>query len=292
MIKGRVILLNLKVVFSGPGSAQLNASTSLTDSQYIDIINLLERQTGCIFGSQEKWIIEKALAFRMHVLSQKTNKTIQSFAYIEYLKKPNIEKVNFINEVVKLYSEKLSLFSQLPQLLSLGMLIKQKINPVGVQKENPLLIWNAGCLTGEDAVSLAMILSDLKQFSLEIIGSSVFAWAIERASLGNYSASKATTVPEKYLSLLNRNEDSSVNLIDAMRKTISFVYEHPAFVKKKPQPQVIIARNFPISVSFFSNLARQLLLGGYLVLHSQTKIVSFSDITFKKVGPDIYQRVA
>ncbi len=95
------------------------------------------------------------------------------------------------------------------------------------QATDPIRIWIAGCSTGEEAYSVAIILMQfLEQKALnipfQIFASDLDAQAIEKARLGIYSLSTLQDVPEKYLDRYFRKIDGHYQIERNVREACVF----------------------------------------------------------------------
>ncbi|NOY92288.1 MAG: protein-glutamate O-methyltransferase CheR [Deltaproteobacteria bacterium] len=71
-----------------------------------------------------------------------------------------------------------------------------------LREQHRLVVWSAGCSTGEEAYSLAMLIDDSGLFpdwDIRIIGSDISRRVIERAREGVYGASSFRAMPPQYL---------------------------------------------------------------------------------------------
>jgi chemotaxis protein methyltransferase CheR len=165
----------------------------------------------------------------------------------------------------------------------------------------PFRVWCAACSTGEEAYSIAMVLSEcLEVGPWEVVGSDISKRVLERARAGHYSAERAGHVQRSYLHrffLKGVGAQRGTVLVDrTLRERVRFVQIN----LDAPLPHIgifdlIFLRNVMI---YFNNdtkrqvVARALLLlkpGGYFLIgHSET----LSDLTLavKLVAPSIYRK--
>lgn len=277
----------------------------LTEELFQEVVRRIEQQTGYIFGRPEKALFEAALAARLeHPTHVSSGRDLSPGEYFSNTKSDSHEWVSYIDTLVELYSQKLSLFMGLTQLISLGGILKRELT--FDNNRTFFQIWNAGCLTGEAAVSIALILSK-QEIKFRIVASSVSAWAIKQARSGFIPNGKISlSAPQRFL----HQPDLLARVVGGYQTTrqlsdnITYAAENPCWVRGIRPSDVIIARNFPISEKYLSNLVKQLEPRGLLVLHPKTSMpvllttgnskgqrYAVEGIVFKKVGPDIYQRI-
>ncbi len=139
-------------------------------------------------------------------------------------------------------------------------------------------IWSAGCSTGEEAYTLAIILAVMRTdpaLEYQVMGTDIDPQAIEFARMGRYAPKAARSVPEPYLNdffvkssdgyqvskkLRQRVEFSPVNLLDtaAIERLGAF---DAIFCKN-----VLFYFNIPTQESIIERLYRSLNAGGYLFI--------------------------
>lgn len=171
------------------------------------------------------------------------------------------------------------------------------------KKEKDLRIWSAGCSTGEEAYTLAMVLNDyflqeIKLWETSILATDISQRALEIAKQGVYYNEQIKELPlewqEKYFQLLVE-EKSRVK--DNIKKQVIFRHfnlmnEQFPFKKKF---HVIFCRN--VMIYFDSATKRQLvekfynctLPGGYLFIgHSEW--LNKEEIKYKYIIPAVYRK--
>src|SRR2546430_1140335 len=147
-------------------------------------------------------------------------------------------------------------------------------------------IWSAGCSSGEEPYSIAMLLSEAGYYeraAFEIFASDINQQVLAKARRGHYreSAFRATDGPlrDKYFT---RNDDGSWHIHDDIRNRVSFgrlnLYDEPR-VSLLGHLDVIFCRNVII---YFDDLSKKVVVSnfynrltdaGYLLLgHSESRI--------------------
>lgn len=173
-------------------------------------------------------------------------------------------------------------------------------------KDSKLRVWSAAASIGAEAYSIAMMADDLlasKNISLEVVGTDINTDVIQKAKIGLYPMSFASSIDSKYLKaycLQGFDAHEGYFLIDDyLRKKCSFLN---ANLMVAPSPQIgkfdiIFLRNMliyfdgPNKKIIVENVTKALKHGGYLFLgHSET----LSNVTnvVKQVQPTIYKREA
>ncbi|MEL7105792.1 MAG: CheR family methyltransferase [Pseudomonadota bacterium] len=109
------------------------------------------------------------------------------------------------------------------------------------EENRPLRFWVAGCATGEEAYSIAMIAAEalggiekIGKERIQIFATDIDKSALERARLGEYPASALNDVPEKYQEKYFMIRDGRVVVRPELRSIILFslhnVIQDPPFI--------------------------------------------------------------
>jgi chemotaxis protein methyltransferase CheR len=132
-----------------------------------------------------------------------------------------------VGEVVEAMTGKdTSFFRDMVPFLALGeRIIPAIIKAKGRRRE--LRIWCAGCSTGQEAYSVAMVLKDqelkLKGWQVEIFATDLSAEALRKARTGNYSQFEVQRgLPISYLMKYFDELDDSWRLHDNVRNLVNF----------------------------------------------------------------------
>lgn len=170
----------------------------------------------------------------------------------------------------------------------------------------PFKIWSAGCSTGEEPYTLAMVLSEFSEkyaaFDFNIFATDISSRALNAAVTAVYTKEKVSPVPlslkKKYLLKSKDEEKKTVRIIPDLRtkvnfKRFNFLDNHQTFTQNF---NVIFCRNVliyfdrPTQEKVILSLCSKLEPGGYLFLgHSESisnmnlPLVQIRPTTFKKI---------
>nr|MBA4116364.1 PAS domain-containing protein [Rubrobacter sp.] len=142
---------------------------------------------------------------------------------------------------------------------------------------NQLRIWSAGCATGEEAYSLAILISEVLQgesehFNVRIFATDLDEEAVNFARRGIYPESALAGLPEEYVSRYFAEEDGNYQVKKKVRSMV--VFGQHDLAKRAPFPRVdlVVCRN--VLIYFTTELQKRALQlfayslkdGGYLIL--------------------------
>lgn len=271
-----------------------NLTREASDHEIEQICRLLNQRLGFNYTPQKKYLVQSRLNKRLNELNLKSYQD-----YLDLLEKESSE----FNRLVSLVTTNVTSFFResyqfqvlqrelLPDLLSKN------------QKGKRLRCWSAGCSSGEEAYTLAIVMNEAlgEGWDLRILASDISIVKLQEGMTGEYPQEKIEGIPQelrqKYFKQLTAKPDCyqvklklreqihfrKINLVDKMD-----VPEHIKF-------DLILCRNVFIYlarssqekvVQGFYNLLNR---GGYLFLgHSES--LNFSDPRWIPYKRSIYQK--
>lgn len=169
-----------------------------------------------------------------------------------------------------------------------------------------LRIWHAGCSTGEEPYTLAMILREGLQgrglWDVRQLASDIDTSVLEQAEQGIYEADRVAPVPEplrrKYFLRGRGAREGSYQVRPELKQQIAFRHinlldeEWP--IRKDVRFDIVFCRNVviyfdkPTRQRLFARFAEWLVPGGYLFIGHSESLLGHSD-AFLSLGRTIYR---
>jgi chemotaxis protein methyltransferase CheR len=184
---------------------------------------LIYEEAGIRVGVEKKTMLEARLKRRLRALN------IESYAgYCDFLFGPQgkaRETVSFIDVVT---TNKTDFFREAGHFEYLARTALPEM--VDTSGGRPLLVWSAGCSTGEEPYTLAMVMSEYAEahpgLRFRILATDISTVVLERAEAGVYSAENvapvAASLQRKYL-MRSRNRDTGqVRIVPELRRLVEF----------------------------------------------------------------------
>ncbi|MFA9399394.1 MAG: protein-glutamate O-methyltransferase CheR [Clostridiaceae bacterium] len=247
-------------------------------------------------------LFEKKLLIQGRLQKILTQRNFNSFSeYYNYLIKDKTGKAagELLNKVTTNYT----FFMREPQHFEF---FKNTVLPYLIKSDkvnNNMRIWSAGCSSGEEAYTLAMIISDYLgmnkvSWDTKILATDISADVLNIATQGIYDNEKIQNISNSWKRLYFKkyNKDRS-SIMDSIKKEVifrRFNLMNEAFPFKK-KFHVIFCRNVMI---YFDNKTKEKLInkfydwtepGGYLFIgHSES--ISFSNNKYKYIMPSVYRK--
>jgi len=223
--------------------------------------------------------------------------------YTEYLLGPSHaqEREHFINAIT---TNKTDFFREPDHFTYLRAVVLPALTRVrsGVR----LKAWSAGCSSGEEAYTLAMVLAEYAAcqpgFDFAILATDVSTKVLERARVAIYSQSQITPIPPelraKYLLASRDRHERLARVTPDLRRKVSF---HQLNFMDKHYPikdtfEIIFFRNVMIYFdrdtreAVLNKICRHLAPGGYL-FGGHSESLTGLDLPLQPVKPAIYRKV-
>jgi chemotaxis protein methyltransferase CheR len=184
--------------------------------------------------------------------------------------------------------------------------LPELVNAYGLGLRSKLKVWSAGCSTGEEPYTLAMVLSEFASgcpgFRFSILATDISTQVLEKAKLGIYDHDRVDPIPmELRKKYLLRSKDKSKDLVRVapeLRSLVTFrrlnlmdddfgMRESMALIFCR---NVIIYFDKPTQASVLRGLCGHLMRGGYLFTgHSET--LQGIELPLANAATTIYRRL-
>jgi chemotaxis protein methyltransferase CheR len=167
-----------------------------------------------------------------------------------------------------------------------------------------LLFWSAGCSTGEEPYTLAMVLDDYGRqhagFRFRVLATDISTVVLEKAKRGVFHTDAAAPVPlefrRRYFMRSRDRESKLLRVVPELRQTIEFQWLNLMEEFRLPQlVDVIFCRNViiyfdrPTQERLFRKMAGRLTAGGYVFVgHSES--LHHMDVPLVPVAAAIYRK--
>lgn len=169
-------------------------------------------------------------------------------------------------------------------------------------------VWSAGCSSGEEPYTLAIVLSEFaartRGFLFSITATDISAKVLEKAQLGIYEQSQVAMIPpnlfQKYFMRSKERDKGLVRIVPELRSLVRFMRMNlmdEGFTPFERAIDAIFCRNVIIyfhrdtQCRLLNRFCRSLKKGGYLFLgHSET--VHGFDLPLVRTGSTIYRKVS
>jgi len=276
----------------------LNHHLDLPDDIFRQLRDEIYKRTGMFFADSSKYLVQKRLSPRARELSFDSFQ--KYFYFLQYDPRSDAEYDHIFDLIT---TNETYFFREPAQLTAFAEEIVPEL--LARKPVKKLRIWSAGCASGEEPYSIAILLQEngwFKQASIEIFGSDLNQQVLARARRGIYREnsfrSTSQILREKYFA---RQPDGSWQISDEIRNRVSLgrmnIYDQ-ARVSLLGSLDVVFCRNVIIYFDdaskrlVINNFYQRLVDGGYLLLgHSESLISLSTQFKLKHLKNDmVYQK--
>lgn len=268
----------------------------MTDADFNKFSTLIKGEFGIKMPPSKKTMLEARLQKRLRALGFGNHSQ-----YCDYLFSPGgFEKE--LTHLIDVVTTNTTDFFREPKHFE--MLLCTVLPDLSRRLNRPLKVWSAGCSSGEEPYTLAMVLSEFaeqnKAFGFSVLATDISTDILRRAMSAVYPMSKVEVVPMALKKYLLKSKDKSRQLVrvgpELRRKVdfrrLNFMQPFP-FKDKK---DIIFCRNVVIyfdratQEKLFNRFCSLLHRGGYLFIgHSES--ISGMELPVRQIAPTVYQKV-
>jgi chemotaxis protein methyltransferase CheR len=271
----------------------------LSGRDFARLTSFIYAEAGICLGPEKKTMLEGRLKQRLRELH------IESYGhYCEYLLGADglrDEKTSFIDVVT---TNKTDFFRE-PKHFDY---LTQRALPEMMSRSGgqPLLFWSAGCSSGEEPYTLAIVLNEYAEahpgFRFRILATDISTRVLGRAELGIYSSDTVEPIPaplrRKYVMRSRERDSDRARMVPELRRLVEFrrLNFMDADYGLSEKAEGIFCRNVIIyfdratQEKILRRLTNQLKPGGYLFVgHSET--LHDMNLPLEALAPALYRRL-
>ena len=196
-------------------------SDFLCDSDFERFRNLIYDESGIHFSSTNRSILESRLKER---LKRSGLETIDD--YFQLIRRSEEELKILLDSVTTNLTRffRNTAHFQTFEHFVIPDLIQRKRS----RGDTKLRIWSAGCSTGEEPYTIAMILKEIlpREFTFEIVASDISLKSVMIGKEGYYSDNRMNGIPPGYLSTYFTRMEGGYQIKDELKQHIRFDYHN------------------------------------------------------------------
>ena len=276
---------------------------ALSDKEAENFISLIHTHSGIKLDQSKKALISSRLLKRLRILGIDSLKN-----YFDYLQTPEGQNQELGEMIDEITTNKTSFFREKHHFDYLEQTyLPEILGRHSFPWQLELTIWSAGCSTGEEPFTIAMVMTEFiekaKGGNFSIVGTDISTQALLKAWQAVYDSQLIGPIPlayqEKYLMRGKGKQQGNYRVIPELREHITFQYLN--FIEPYwdiPQHiDIIFCRNVMI---YFDRPTRQKIIrkfyehlvpaGLLFIGHSET--LNDLDHSFVPVMPTVYRRLA
>jgi len=269
---------------------------SLSTRDLNRLCQLIYEQSGIRLSADKKLMLEGRLKRRMGKLNLASYK-----AYCEYLFDGGHDSDEIVYLIDVVTTNKTDFFREKAHF---DFLVERALPELTAQSARELLIWSAGCSTGEEPYTLAMVLSEYQRshpsLRYRLLATDISTNVLAKAEMGIFQSSVVRPVPaelkRRYFLRSRDRESDLLRVVPELRAQVRFQRLNlmDEFGMAEPA-DAIFCRNVVIYFDretqerLFEKFCRQLVEGGYIFVgHSES--LHHADLPLVPVAPAVYRK--
>lgn len=258
---------------------------ALSDDIFRLLRDLVHSYCGIYFDDGSKFLVERRLARRLEERQVTTFE--EYYHFLRYDRKRDEELAVLVDNLT---TNETYFFRESPQLRAFAEELLPELRTT-LANRKALRIWSAGCSTGEEPYTIAMLLLESgdwwRDWQVEILGSDINQRVLHTARKGVYKkTSHRVSTPEMIKKYFVEEGKGDYRIIDAVRELVSFSYVNlldPFKTSLINNMDIIFCRNVII---YFDREAKKKVVesfhdklrdGGYLLLGHSESLINLSN---------------
>ena len=285
-------------------ASPISKELKITNEEFIQLRDYIYEQCGIYIAETRKYLVENRLSNRIKELNLKNFGEYYYYLRFDANRRAEMPK---LFEVIT--TNETSFYRNPPQLqVFQEKVLKAELDKLRAAHTRKIRIWSAGCSTGEEPYTLAMILnevlkSELPTWDIKITANDLSEAVLAAARKGVYSDYALRTTPPDIISRYFKKEGNNYLVDSKLKHLISFGpinLSDKMMLRRVERSHIIFCRN--VIIYFDDEMKRQviesfydnLLPGGCLLIGHSESLHNISR-AFKPehhVGTIVYRKEA
>lgn len=237
----------------------------VSNEEFTQLRDFIYQQCGIYIAETRKYLIENRLANRLRDLNLKTFGDYYHYLRFDANRKGELAK---LFEVIT--TNETSFYRNPPQLqVFQETVLKAELEKIRATGSKRLRIWSAGCSTGEEPYTLAMILhevlrAEISLWDIKIIANDLSEAVLASARRGVYGEYALRTTPKPITDRYFTKQDTLYHVNANLKKLISFGpinLSDKLMIKRLERSHIIFCRN--VIIYFDDEMKKQVISSFY-----------------------------
>ena len=285
-------------------ASPLSKELKITNEEFTQLRDYIYEQCGIYIAETRKYLIENRLSNRLKDLN------LKNFGeYYYYLRFDANRRAEMTKLFEVITTNETSFYRNPPQLqVFQEKVLKAELDKLRAARTRKLRIWSAGCSTGEEPYTLAMILNEVLKneiltWDIKITANDLSEAVLHSARRGIYSDYALRTTPPEIVARYFKKDGNNYHVEPKLKNLISFGpinLSDKMMLKRVERSHIVFCRN--VIIYFDDEMKRQviesfydnLLPGGCLLIGHSESLHNISR-AFKPehhVGTIVYRKEA
>ncbi len=237
----------------------------ITDDEFILLRDFIYQQCGIFIAENRKYLVENRLSNRLKELNLKSYNEYYNYLRFDNNKRQELTK---LFEVVT--TNETSFFRNPPQLdVFQRIVLAEAIEQARKSGQKKLRIWSAGCSTGEEPYTLAIILhetlkTDIGNWDIKITANDLSEAVLHAARRGIYNEYALRTTPKEMVDKYFQKEGNVYKIDPTLKRLVSFGQinlSDKEQLKRVDKSQIVFCRN--VIIYFDDDMKRRVINAFY-----------------------------
>jgi len=198
----------------------LEVDQIMTEEEFILLRDCVYSHCGIFFDNDSKYLLEKRLSRRLTALNLPSFRDY--YQYLKYNRKKDQELMDIMDILT---TNETYFFRESFQLKAFtDEIIPELIKVKQATGNRSIRIWSAGCSTGEEPYTIAMLLHgirELRDWKIEIIGTDISQRVLQHARRAVYGKSSFRATDEEYIKRFFVEQEDGLKVCDEIRNLVT-----------------------------------------------------------------------
>jgi len=276
-------------------------NATLSDQEFEKLSEFIFREYGIKLPKHKKLMLQGRLRSRLKA------RNMDNFSqYIDFLFSSQGQQIELISMIDVVTTNKTDFFREADHFDFLFTTILSEFidhNSFNVQFN----IWSAGCSTGEEPYTIAIILNEFKAlhpaFNFNILATDLSSTALEQAKTAVYDEARVEIIPlslrKNYLLKSKDKQKKEVRIVASLRNSVSFERQNLMQLDKYKRSgfDAVFCRNTliyfdrPTQIKVVGELVNKLKRGAYLLIGHSESLLNEYLLPLERIAPTIYRKL-
>ncbi len=196
------------------------ADQIMSEEEFVLLRDCVYSHCGIFFDNDSKYLLEKRLSRRLTALNLPSFR--EYYQYLKYNRKKDQELMDIMDILT---TNETYFFRESFQLKAFTEeIIPELIKVKHASGNRSIRIWSAGCSTGEEPYTIAMLLQgirELRDWKIEIIGTDISQRVLQHARRAVYGKSSFRATDEEYIKRFFVEQEDGLKVCDEIRNLVT-----------------------------------------------------------------------
>ncbi len=252
-------------LFPTPDTTSSIKVVRVSDEEFTQLRDFIYQQCGIYIAETRKYLVENRLGNRLKELNLKTFGDYYHFLRFDANRQGELAK---LFEVIT--TNETSFYRNPPQLqVFQNTVLKAELEKLRASGLKKLRIWSAGCSTGEEPYTIAMILhevlrTEIKLWDIKITANDLSESVLASAKRGVYADYALRTTPKPIIDKYFTKEGSLFHVLPELKSMVSFGpinLKDRVMIRKIERSNIVFCRN--VIIYFDDEMKKQVISSFY-----------------------------